>query len=138
MIYYVLKEYNIKHFVVDGSPIHKFSHDYSSVALKFNIPSITSLFDSIDSIYVYKIMKSSINNDRLKILLPLNEAPYQTRFFQPFYPPIPKNVFSMKDPIFRLCTLGNKLCLLKPTLNNWEVSINIASNIISSELLNYC
>ena len=104
---------------LDDSPIHRFSHDYSAVSKKYNIPSLYSFFDSIDCICVYKIMSNTNRNN------------------QPFYPPIPKNIFSRKDPIYRLCFLGNKLALLRPSLIEWNLSNNVASNIINLVFLNY-
>ena len=123
---------------IDGTPMSRFSHDYSNVATKFNIPSLSSFYEGFDSVFVYKIMSNNLSNNFLKSLLPLNVATYPTRFFHPFYPPLIKNVFSMKDPIFRLCTLGNQIALNKPFLITWKVSNNVASNVICSYIHNYC
>ena len=122
---------------LDGAPINRFSHDYSRVSLKFNIPSLTSLYDSIDSIYIYKIMYNSQTNNPIKNMLPLNSAPYPTRYYLPFYTPIRKNNFSCRDPIYRFCDSGNKIVLFKPFLSNWNITINVASNLINSFILNF-
>ena len=91
-----------------------------------------------DSIYIYKIKSNSQTNNILKDLLPMNPTNYTTRFHLPFYPPIPKNLLSMTDPIFRLCTLGNIfIALHKPFLTQWNASINFAVNIIDTLSLIY-
>ena len=77
----------------DGAPMHRFSHDYSKIALKFNISSLTSLFNSIDSIYLAKTMSNSKKMNPLKNLLPLNTAHYPTRYCLSFRAPIPRNAF---------------------------------------------
>ena len=123
---------------LDGSPMNRFSHDYSRIALKYNIPSLTSFFEATDSLLVYKIMSSTNSNNTLKNLLPINSSNYVTRFQLPFYPQILRNVFSMKDPVVRLCILGNNMALFKPFLVQWNVTINTATNIINSIFLNYC
>ena len=90
-----------------------------------------------DSIYIYKIKSNSQTNNILKDLLPMNPTNYTTRFHLPFYPPIPKNSFSVKDPVFRVCTLGNNIALHKPFLTHWNDSVNVAVNIINSVSLIY-
>ena len=122
----------------DAEPISRFSNDYSRVSLKHKIPSLSSLFDSIDSIYVYKIMSNNSTDCPLRKSLPLNTLFYPTRYFQPLYPPVPKNVFATKDPIFRLCKLGNIIALHKPLLIAWNITNNVASNLINSFTLNFC
>ena len=123
---------------LDGVPIHRFCHDYSKVSSKFSIPSVTSLYDSIDSIYLYKIMYNSQSNNPIKDLLPLNSAPYPTRHYLPFYTPLLKNNFSTRDPICRLCYSGNRIVLFKPFLSNWNITVNVASNLINTFTLDYC
>ena len=122
---------------LDDAPMHRFSHDYTAVSSKFNIPSITSLFDSIDSIYVYKTMSNSKNLNPLKSLLPLNTASYPTRFHLPFRAPIPRNAFSTKDPIYRLCKLGNNIKLHKSFHTDWNISNTVATNLINTFILDY-
>ena len=82
-------------------------------------------------------MSNSKNLNPLKSLLPLNSALYPTRFHLSFRAPIPRNAFSTKDPIFRLCKLGNKIELYRSFLTNWNISNNVATNLINSFMLDY-
>ena len=65
-------------------------------------------------------MSNNVICQPLKGLIPLNNKSYNTRFWVPLNTPNPKSRFHTRDPIYRLCTIGNTLIISKNFLVNWD------------------
>ena len=72
-------------------------------------------------------MSNSKNVNRIQNLLPLNSTHIVQDIAFHF-----ELQFCTKDPFYRLCFLGNNITLYKPFLTSWNISNNVATNIINS------
>ena len=121
----------------DKLQFNKFCHDYSNLMLKYELPSILSLFKANEAIFLYKIMSGSINCVSLNNLLPRNNNRISMRKSLYFYPNLPLIKLYERDPIYRLCVIGNNLLIKKPFLSSFDFDLSKVIVLIKMIFYNY-
>lgn len=122
---------------VNGEPLHRFCHDYNHLGLQYELPTIKSLFDYNDAIFLYKVFSNSIRCPEIRNRFKMNSKPRALRHYNLFYTALPTSRLITRNPIFRLSKLGNWLTYEKPVLRNFDLEIGVSKNIIKNLILSF-
>ena len=99
------------------------------------MPSITSLYDSYDVLYLYKIIYFKKVASPVRILFPINSLIYPTKNFFPFYLNSAVSRFMSRDPVYKLSSIDNKVVAAISFLINSYITINSSYSIVNSIFL---
>lgn len=118
-------------------PLHRFNHDYTDLGLIFDLPTIKTLLDYNDAIYLYKIFCGYISCNDLKFSFKLNNKVVALRHHNLFYLDLPSSHLISRNPIYRMSKLGNFLLREKPLLANFDLDISVAKKVIKDLILRF-
>ena len=104
---------------LQGCPIDRFSHDYSSIAKKLEIPSVESFFDYLELSFMYKIFSEN-RIQSFTSLFTLKQNVYPLRSARIVSNPKNMPNYMARNPITRLTISFNNLCNNRPAFSNFE------------------
>lgn len=100
---------------LSGEPMHRFDHDYAHNSKKFQVPTVESVFNYNNLIFMYKVMTIPNCNFIVQKYLPIATTKYSLRnpdFFD--IGKISRN-YELKNPFLRCMQDYNALCCIDQT-----------------------
>ena len=123
---------------LDGNAMDRFSHNYTFIANKFLIPSISSFFDYCDLLFLYKISTNSLCKSIRDIYITFEDVDYSLRFKKPFKEKFSSSKFMHQDPYIRIPYIYNKCSEKYKAMLHFDILYDNMKIYLKNKIFCYC